>query len=186
MWKRHIMTSVWCAQHPDAGQNIQQEGEVDDHSMLCSLPRRMKEAKMTVDSLMPKTLSMKYPPMIGKTTLGQEYQAYKFSNWYVVIFIVDFISFWNIRYEIIKHAFRARVSNMIKDPYQAHFHPGDIFSKIYLLSEPHHHPHQNFHQYISVVTCSLLNLFTKFLLFSTYYPCFVELKFWHSYLLPKL
>ena len=87
------MTSVWCAQHPDAGQNIQQEGEGDDHSMLCSLPRRMKEAKMTVDSLMPKTLSMKYPPMIGKTTLGQEYQAYKFSNWYVVIFIVDFISF---------------------------------------------------------------------------------------------
>ena len=49
---------------------------------------------MKAASLIPKTLSTKYPPMIGKMTFGHEYHAYRFSNWYVVMPIAARISFW--------------------------------------------------------------------------------------------
>ena len=40
----------------------------------------MNAANTKAAILMPRTLSTKYPPMIGKTTFGHEYHAYKFSN----------------------------------------------------------------------------------------------------------
>ena len=40
----------------------------------------MNAAKMTVPILIPKTLSIRYPPTKGRMTLGQEYQEYKLAN----------------------------------------------------------------------------------------------------------
>jgi hypothetical protein len=39
---------------------------------------------MIVPNRIPKTVSMRYPPTMGKTTFGHEYHEYKLANWYVL------------------------------------------------------------------------------------------------------
>lgn len=48
-------------------------------------------ANITAPSRVPKTLSIKYPPIIGKITFGHEYHAYKLANWVVDISIASLI-----------------------------------------------------------------------------------------------
>ena len=50
----------------------------------------MKELKMMVPFLTPNTESIRYPPMTGSATLGQEYQEYRLANSVVLIFREDF------------------------------------------------------------------------------------------------
>ena len=47
-----------------------------------------------VPNLMPSTRSIRKPPTMGRTTLGQQYQAYRLENWVVVMFKLVFISDW--------------------------------------------------------------------------------------------
>lgn len=49
-------------------------------------------AKIIVPSLIPNTLSMRYPPTMGNTTLGHEYQEYRLANWYVLTPMASLIS----------------------------------------------------------------------------------------------
>ena len=48
-------------------------------------------ANITAPSRVPKTLSIKYPPIMGKITFGHEYHAYKLANWVVDISIASLI-----------------------------------------------------------------------------------------------
>ena len=48
---------------------------------LVYLPTNIKLAKIIAPNLIPNTLSNRYPPIMGSITFGQEYKAYKFSNW---------------------------------------------------------------------------------------------------------
>ena len=50
----------------------------------------MNAAKMIVPSLTPKTESIRYPPMTGRMTLGQEYHEYRLENSEVEMFRESF------------------------------------------------------------------------------------------------